>query len=389
MATAAGTFVTNCATGFSPASVIGANHFQSSGAMENMKRCRNRNCRWSRPRSKTSNRPAPANRPWRKRKIGFVIRTPRHAKRTPCRNGPARAGTTCGSAIRKTTSGSSAKNRSATGWAALNCGKRKPETGKQRHHRRLVPKSAFRNPKSAGRGRSLHRRRRARGAASLVRAVLAQGALRSRISLDPRAVPAPRQSGHDPRRGRPQDVEALGQRDRSARRDRNLRRGCVSLLRDVHGPARADETVEHERRRRRLALSRARLASDHGRKSGRRMGSLQPGAGSRFRQITAQNPARHDQESHRRHRNAFLQHRDLADDDPGQRASRNAAGQTCFRPPHAPAPAQSVCAASHLGALGNPGRKISRRWTTTSPRNAGPSTTSASWSRTKSRSSCR
>ncbi len=54
----------------------------------------------------------------------------------------------------------------------------------------------------------------------------------------------------------------------------NLRRGRVPLLRDVHGPARADETVEHERGRRRLAFPRARLASDHGGKSGGRMGAL-------------------------------------------------------------------------------------------------------------------
>ena len=117
-------------------------------------------------------------------------------------------------------------------------------------------------PLSPGRSRSLHRWGRARRAASLVCAVLAQGALRSRARLDSRAVPAARQPGNDPRRGRPQNVEALGQCDRPDRCDRNLRRGCVPLLRDVHGPARTDEAVEHEGRGRRLAVSGARLAFD-------------------------------------------------------------------------------------------------------------------------------
>ena len=68
----------------------------------------------------------------------------------------------------------------------------------------------------------------------------------------------------------------------------NLRRGCVSLLRDVHGPARANETVEHERGRRRLPLPRAGLASDHGGKPGRRMGSVRRGAGCRADESPAQ-----------------------------------------------------------------------------------------------------
>ena len=82
--------------------------------------------------------------------------TARRARRTRCRNGRARAGITCASAIRRTTSASSAKKRSATGWAAT----------------------------QAWRRRSLRRRHRARGAASALRAVLAQGALRSRPCLE-------------------------------------------------------------------------------------------------------------------------------------------------------------------------------------------------------------
>ena len=99
-----------------PASVIGANHFPSSGATESMKPCRNQNCRSNRPPSKISNRPAPANRHWRRRKIGSVIQKTPCVRRTRCRSGPARVGITCGFAIRRTTCGSSAKNRSAIGW---------------------------------------------------------------------------------------------------------------------------------------------------------------------------------------------------------------------------------------------------------------------------------
>ena len=39
--------------------------------------------------------------------------------------------------------------------------------------------------------------------------------------------------------------------------------------------------------------------------------------GSRSAEIRAQSPARHHQESHWRYRDAFLQYRDFADDDPG------------------------------------------------------------------------
>ena len=111
----------------------------------------------------------------------------------------------------------------------------------------------------------------------LVCALLAEGALRPRAPFKARAVSAPGQSRNDPRRGRPQDVEALGQRDRPARRNRGVRRGRVPLLRDVHGPARANETLEHERRGGRLAFSRARLAFDHGRESGRRVDLVERG----------------------------------------------------------------------------------------------------------------
>ena len=80
--------------------------------------------------------------------------------------------------------------------------------------------------------------------------------------------------GHDPRRRRPQNVEALGQCDRSARCHRRIRRRRVPLLRDVHGAARADEALEHDRCGGRLAFPRACLAPDDGGKPGGRMDPL-------------------------------------------------------------------------------------------------------------------
>ena len=53
--------------------------------------------------------------------IRYKFRKERRGKRTPCRNGPARAGTTCGSAILGTPNGSWAKSRSNIGWR---CGSR-------------------------------------------------------------------------------------------------------------------------------------------------------------------------------------------------------------------------------------------------------------------------
>ena len=60
-----------------------------------------RSCRWSRRRWMISNRPAPASRRWPGRRNGFATPTPQRARRTRCRNGPARAGITCAFAIRK------------------------------------------------------------------------------------------------------------------------------------------------------------------------------------------------------------------------------------------------------------------------------------------------
>ena len=75
----------------------------------------------------------------------------RGARRTPCRSGRARAGTTCASSIRRTTT-------------------------------QLVDPRAR---EALDAGRPLRRRRRARGAAPAVRALLAQGALRHRRGAPP------------------------------------------------------------------------------------------------------------------------------------------------------------------------------------------------------------
>ena len=211
------------------------------------------NCRSFRRRWKISSRPAPASRHWRERRIGFATPTKRRARPTPCRNGRAPAGITCVSAIRITTTrfvGEEAERywmggRNRPGGVDLYVGGTEHAV--------------------------LH---------LLICALLAQGAFRSRPPFETGTVPAPGEPGNNPGRRRPQNVEALGQRHRSARCHRRVRRGCVSLLRNVHGPARADEAVEHERGGRRLAFSRPRLAFDHGRKSGRRMAVITAGAGS-------------------------------------------------------------------------------------------------------------
>ena len=126
------------------------------------------------------------------------------------------------------------------------------------------------------RRRSLRRRHRARRASSPLRPFLAQGPVRSRASLVGGTIPAARESRNHPRRRRPQNVEALGQRHRPARCHRRIRRRRVPLLRDVYGAARADEALEHDRRGGRLALPRPGLAPDDGGKPGGRMGPFRP-----------------------------------------------------------------------------------------------------------------
>ena len=125
-------------------------------------------------------------------------------------------------------------------------------------------------------GRPVRRRRRARGVAPAVRALLAQGAVRSRLTCRPRTVPAAVQPGLHPRAprsstneactSRPSDVAERdgrfflgdepvdarvrqdGQEPEERRRARRhlsrLRRRHVASLRDVHGSARQGTPVD-------------------------------------------------------------------------------------------------------------------------------------------------
>ena len=86
-----------------------------------------------------------------------------------------------------------------------------------------------------------------------------------------RAVPASRQPGTHPRRGRTQDVEVARQRGEPRRRDQSVRGGCLPLLRNVHGPARTNETLEHDRRGGHCPFPRPGLAVGNGGTTGRLM----------------------------------------------------------------------------------------------------------------------
>ena len=158
------------------------------------------------------------------------------------------------------------------------------------------------------------------------------------------------------------------------RRDRRVRRGRISLLRNVHGAARADEAVEHERRRRRVAFSRPRLAPDHGGEPGRRMGTLRRGAGRRA-------------ETSRSSKSCTPRSRKSTEDIETLSFNTAISQMMIFvnalhqRAEPSPSPrcarfsdsAQSIRAASHFGAVGNAGREISRLRPARSPSNPGPS----------------
>ena len=132
-------------------------------------------------------------------------------------------------------------------------------------------------------GRSLRRRRRARGPAPALRALLAQGALRPRPRVDDGAVPAAGPPGHDPRDVVPRRERQVRRRSRrraARRRMRTsratddavetklekmsksqvnvvnpddmcarVRRRRDAALRDVHGPARGRRRVGDRGRR--------------------------------------------------------------------------------------------------------------------------------------------
>src|SRR5262249_50303639 len=86
--------ITNCATGYSRVNDIGESLFQSFGKTANIARCRKKNCQSLRHRSTITSRPVPESHLWQRQKSGFVTRTKRSARQTPCRSGQDRAGIT-------------------------------------------------------------------------------------------------------------------------------------------------------------------------------------------------------------------------------------------------------------------------------------------------------
>ncbi len=135
------------------------------------RRCRNRAAGRPAANWPISSRTAGPSRRWSKAPQRLALpdastASATSARRTPCRNGPARAGTTCGFSIRK-------------------------------NDKALVDPA---DRKGLDAGRSLRRRGRARRAAPALRALLAQGALRPRPREHARAVPEAGQPGHDPGR---------------------------------------------------------------------------------------------------------------------------------------------------------------------------------------------
>ncbi len=142
-----------------------------------------------------------------------------------------------------------------------------------RAFRRRGGRAVLDGRRQAGRRRPVRRRHRARRVAPALRAVLAQGALRPRLRLHARAVPAAGQPGAHSRRGRTKNVQEPRQRGQSRRGHHRIRRGRVAALRDVHGSAGTDQAVEHGRRAGRGAVPGARVASGHGGRSGRPAGA--------------------------------------------------------------------------------------------------------------------
>ena len=197
---------TSCATGCSAGSATGASRSRSSGRRTPPAICITKRLPESRVAAAAAaarrlqahaRRPAAA-RP--REGLGESARRLARARPTPCRNGPAVAGITSATSTRRTQQ-SSCGNEAERYWmgaAAANL-------------RHLQIRKLRQCPHHARRG-FLRRRHRARRAAPALRALLAQGAVRSRPRLDARAVLQARQPGTDPRRGRPEDVEVARQR---------------------------------------------------------------------------------------------------------------------------------------------------------------------------------
>ena len=92
-----------------------------------------------------------------------------------------------------------------------------PRPHERRRARRSRDRAATGWARPVGRRRPLRRRRRARGAAPPLRALLAQGAVRPRPRVDARAVPPAVQPGHDHRRPRTPTSAACTSRRRRSR----------------------------------------------------------------------------------------------------------------------------------------------------------------------------
>jgi hypothetical protein len=126
--------------------------------------------------------------------------------------------------------------------------------------------------------------------------------------------------GHRSRDCRPrrEDEQEPRQRDQSGRHREGIRRGFAAALRDVHGAADAGEAVEHEGRRRRLALPEPRLPA--GARRGDR-GAVAQAVGRRTDESAAARAACRDQEGERRHRGDGVQHGHFRDDDLRERGA--------------------------------------------------------------------
>ena len=169
----------SCATGFSPANVIGASRSRSSGATANTNSYPKANFRSNRRRSPISSRPAPASRPWPEPRIGSGIRTP-----------PTRETNTM-------------PQWAGSCWYYLRyCDPHNAEN--------FVGQEAERYWMDSGKpgGVDLYVGGTEHAVLHLlVRAVLAQGAARPRPGLDAGAVSEAGQPGADPGRGRSENVE--------------------------------------------------------------------------------------------------------------------------------------------------------------------------------------
>ncbi len=124
-----------------------------------------------------------------------------------------------------------------------------------------------RGARALGAGRPVHRRRRARGAAPAVRALLRQGARRHGAARRAGAVPAPVHAGDDHAQRR-EDVQVEGQRDQPDVLRRALRGRHGALLHAVHRAAGPGRRLVGLRRRGRAPVPRAALAAR--RRAGRR-----------------------------------------------------------------------------------------------------------------------